>query len=202
MRVLCLAIGLIPALAHADEREERFAFAVNEPFFWPAKVIGVSLYAAIDRHHAIRANVANYPGLGTQAIAVVAAPSGGSPGDRGGYFDIGVGWQWYPRELWSGPTLELGAVWRSDKTRYHDAADTMPIFEVDRDARVVAMRGLIGWSWLFHDRVFIMGAVGGAVGYALGTEVVRLDDYTTTYSRRAPRMVATPEFYLRFGWTF
>jgi len=73
--------------------------------------------------------------------------------------------------LWSGPTIELGLAWRSDKTRDPDAADTTDVF-------------------------------GGAVGYERGTELVRLDDYTTMYTRPAPSVVATLEGYLRFGWTF
>src|SRR5262245_39757341 len=105
--VAIFAIGLSPAIVSASPPgEEQYAFAVNEPFFWAQKVIGVSLYLGLDRHHAIRANVANYPALGTQAVAVIAAPSGGTPIDRGGYFDIGAGWQWYPGELWSGPIVE------------------------------------------------------------------------------------------------
>lgn len=205
MRLLAatVAIGLSPALASAAPTvDERYAIAVNQPFFWAQKVIGVSLYLGLDRHHAIRANVANYPALGTQAIAVIAAPSGGTPDDRGGYLDIGAGWQWYPRELWNGPTVELGLLWRSDKTRYPDATDMTPVFEVERDARGVLARGLVGWSWLYYGRVFIMAAVGGAVGYERGTEVVQLDDYTTKYTRPAPSVVATLEGYLRFGWNF
>lgn len=205
MRLLAAtcAIGLLPAIATASPpAEERLAVAVNEPFFWAQRVIGVSLYVGLDSHHAIRANVANYPAPGTQAIAVIAAPSGGTPSDRGGYFDVGAGWQWYPRELWSGPTVELGVLWRADRTRYPDAADMTPVYEVERDARGVLARGLVGWSWLFYRRLFIMGAVGGAVGYARGTELVQLDDYTTMYTRPAPSIAATVEGYVRFGWTF
>lgn len=47
-----------------------------------------------------------------------------------------------------------------------------------------------------------MAAVGGAIGYERGTEVVRLDDYTTMYTRPAPSVVASLEGYLRFGATF
>jgi hypothetical protein len=201
--VAAFAIGLLPAIASGSPpAEQRFAFAVNEPFFWGQKVIGASFYVGLDRHHAIRANVANYPAIGTLANAVFAAPSGGTAIDRGGYFDIGAGWQWYPRERWSGPTVELGLLWRSDGTRYPDLADTSPVFEVDRDAWGIAARGLVGWSWQFYGRVFIMAAVGAAAGYERGTELVLLDDYTTMYTRPAPKVVATPESYLRFGWTF
>lgn len=201
--VATVAIALWSSVASAAPFvDERVALAVNQPFFWAQKVIGVSLYVGLDRHHAIRANVANYPALGTQAIAVIAAPSGGTPSDRGGYFDIGAGWQWFPRELWRGPTVELGLLWRSDRTRYPDAADMTSVFEVERDARGVFARGLVGWSWLFHGRVFVMTAVGGALGYERGTEVVQLDDYTTRYTRPAPPVVATLEGYLRFGLTF
>jgi hypothetical protein len=205
MRLLVATLAISAATATASASppaQERFAFAVNEPFFWAQKVIGVSLYAGLDRHHAIRANAANYPAPGTQLTAVAAAPSGGTPSDRGGYFDIGAGWQWYPRELWRGPTVELGLLWRSDQTRDDDAADMTPVAEVERDAHGIMTRGLVGWSWLFYDRVFIMAAVGGAAGYERGTERVRLDDYTTMYTRPAPAVVATLEGYLRFGWTF
>ena len=124
-QLLALAIVLVPSLAIASppgetqERgiSERFAIAVNEPFFWAAGFVGVSAYVGVEPHHAIRANVARYPAFGTQAVAAIAAPSGGTPGDRGGYFDIGVGWQWYPRELWNGPTLEGGLVWEQKKKK-------------------------------------------------------------------------------------
>jgi hypothetical protein len=201
--VATIVVGLSPAIASASPpADERFAIAVNEPFFWSQKVIGVSLYLGLGNHQAIRANVANYPAVGTQVTAAIAAPSGGTPDDRGGYFDVGAGWQWYPRELWRGPTVELGLVWRSDKARDPDAADMTPVFEVERDATAIVARGLVGWSWLFYDRVFIMAAAGGAVGYERGTERVQLDDYTTMYTRPAPSVVATLEGYLRFGWTF
>jgi hypothetical protein len=186
----------------ADATSERFAIAVNEPFFWAAKIIGVSAYVGLATHHAIRANVASYPALGTQLTTVIAAPSGGSAGDRGRYFDVGAGWQWYPRELWYGPMFELGAVWRSDTTSRFDSADQRDYSEIERDAQVFVVRGLAGWTWLFEGRLFIMAAVGGSVGYAHGTELVRFDDIPMMTTRRVAPGVAAPEGYLRFGCTF
>jgi hypothetical protein len=201
--VVALAIGLVPALASASPRTpERYAIAVNEPLFWANKIIGVSAYVAVDQHHALRVNVANYTAPGTQLSALFAAPSGGTPINGGGYFDVGFGWQWYLDGLWRGPTFELGVLWRADHRRFPDSFDTMPEFEVERDARGVLARGLVGWSWLFYDRLFIMAAAGSALGYERGTELVTLDDYTTRYTRPSPSLVATLEGYARVGWTF
>ena len=47
-----------------------------------------------------------------------------------------------------------------------------------------------------------MAAIGAAVAYERGTELVTLDDYTTRYTRPSPSVVWTPEWYARFGWTF
>jgi hypothetical protein len=180
--LLAICPVTIASAAPASEAiPERFAIAVNEPFSWGQEFIGASLYVGLARHQAIRANIASYPGPGAQASAIASAIFQDGRGfDRGSYFDVGIGWQWYPRELWQGPILEAGLVWREDKTRFSDVNDTSSVLEVDRDARGMLARGLGGWSWLFYDRVFIMAAIGGATGYERGTELVFLNDFGYT----------------------
>jgi hypothetical protein len=203
LALLAFIVLLAPSRAIAEDGRERFAIAVNEPVGWMANVVGISAYVAVAPHHVIRANYASYPAMGTVPMAPFIIPFGGSVGDRGGYVDIGAGWQWYPRETWNGPTFEGGLVWREDTTQKWDSADQRDWREIHRDANVLAARGLAGWSWLFYRRVFIMAAVGGSVGYVVsGTETTHFDSYEMPLVQRAPRAAVLPEGYLRFGWTF
>jgi hypothetical protein len=206
-RLLVLATLMAAAPSTAEADRYRLAIAVNEPLGWSEKIVAASFYVALAEHHVLRANVAHYatPGaLFTDKLTAVIGEDNHDVERKGGYLDIGAGWQWYPRALWRGPTIELGALWRSDKTLRDDPADTSSLNEVHRDVKVVAARALVGWSWQFYDRVFIMAAAGGSIGYARGTETTIYDDETSRMpeTARAPVAVAAFESYLRFGWTF
>ena len=200
-RALLLAVVMIPTTTAAAPVGERFAFGVSEPFAWQKGVFAISVEAAIADHHAVRVNVARYPTLGalaTDLISCLNSECNDATGQHGGYLDIGAGWQWFPRSLWSGPTVEAGLLWRLE----HTHTDDYPM-AVDRDATVIATRGLVGWSWLFEGRVLVMAGVGAAVGYRRGADTT-FDEYGggPGMRRAAPSLAFSPEGYLRFGWSF
>ena len=217
-RVVALVL-LLPSLAAADPTdtpavtahattENRFAIAVNQPFLWNEGDIGISAYAAVAPHVAIRANVARYSyaeqGAALSVAAVIlAGDDGDGPSKSGGFFDMGVGAVWYPRALWSGFMLEGGVMRRREHTHAEDDFADPEI--VDRHVTTYAGRVLGGWSWLIMDRAFIGLAVGWSYGRANGTEStgqIAIIEPQMMVTHSVSTWDAAVEGYLRFGVAF
>jgi hypothetical protein len=217
-RVAALALLVLPTLAAADPvdtpavsahatAEHRFALAVNQPFGWSEGNIGVSAYAGVTPHVAIRANLAKYSAAERGSIAdiigVLTDGDGGDASYRGGWFDVGVGAVWYPRALWSGFMMEAGILRRREHTHMDD--DFADPQVVDRHITTYAGRVLGGWSWLIKDRAFIGLAVGYSYGRATGSEATGSSDVLQpqmTVVRPVSEGVGSAEGYLRFGVAF
>lgn len=174
------------------------ALAVNAPFMWSeARSIGVSAYIAVREKLSIRLNVASYEPFDNPIDAVRESEIG-----YGGRFtDIGAGLQYFPRSVWSGPSIELGVFHRAQETRRTDEMDSPAILETK--ATGYAARGLIGWSWLGWKKVFVAAAVGASVGRYAGTERTAEDYYFPMYATNDfKRVQVETEAYLRFGVAF
>jgi hypothetical protein len=176
-----------------------YALTVNEPFGWKtASSIAASAYAQLGEHHAVRFNIASYERLGKSASNIMD----GETAYEGRLFDVSAGWMYFPRRIWEGPTFEAGLLHRSFDIADDDGFDE----EIDaRKGQFVAVRGLLGWSWMIRNRVMISFALGASHGYAFGTET------HTDYGYGHPEMSKTVELgkletsfegYLRFGFTF
>lgn len=201
-----VAEGLAPSESVQEHRpagDHPYAVAINEPFGWPSGfAIAASGYAAPDAHNVVRLNVATYGyhgNLGAEVIGTLVFHGESETGYRGRITDVGVGWLYFPRRLWDGPTFELGMLHRSLDTTV-DAEDDL----VERDGRTIATRALLGWSWLIRDRVFLSFAMGASNGYTFGTQI-------ETTGNSPPRMTTTGRFgewttefegYVRFGVAF
>ena len=214
-RLAAFALLLLPAVAVADPAdapaitahatdEHRLALAVNQPFGWSDGNIGVSAYAGVAPHVAVRANVAKYDYAlsDAQQLAIIALSGGEDEAERsGGFLDVGLSGVYYPRRLWSGLMVEVGALRRAEKTHMADEFASPAV--VDRDVTMYAGRALLGWSWLIYDRAFIAVAVGGSLGHASGSEATKQNDTDQmTVVRPVSGMAGSPEGYLRFGVAF
>jgi hypothetical protein len=178
--------------------EHRFAIAVSSPLGWLTKSFAASAYVALDRHHALRGNVAFYPNTGGP-LAIVARLEGGTS-HSGRFRDAGAAWVWYPRRAWDGFTFEAGVLARERNTRRAAEFD-----DITKVASITyAGRAMIGWSWLFRDRVFLSIAAGLSVGRETGTETITPDDGSATMTTTRPldRMQVDGEAYLRIGLAF
>jgi hypothetical protein len=200
MRAIALVVVLLPSLASA----ESFAVAVNAPLRWYKAVsIGGSAYVGFRGHHAIRVNAARY--AHTYSIEEVVSDMA----DSGGYadhisgrrIDLGVGWMYFPRQLWSGPTFEAGLLVRDQVRRTQEAPDIVEYPVRTTDKLTVAGRGVVGWSWLLFDRAFVSVATGIAIGLASEKTYVTRDDELLMYGRRYERQT-TFELFFRFGGAF
>jgi hypothetical protein len=180
------------------------AIAVNPPVGWDGSAVAASAYLGVARHHALRLNVARYAHRANIAGELIAIADGGD-GDEayriGSTFDIGIGYQYFPRRIYDGLSLEVGVLVRSvDHTTEDEFAS--PERMVTRGMGV-AGRALIGWSWLVADRVFVATAAGAALGYFVGDET-RTDtlfegmETTGSYGRRE----VSVEGYVRIGFTW
>jgi hypothetical protein len=206
-------LGSVAAAApRADEGTARAAsadrpklgLAVSGSWDW-SRSFGASLYAGFAGHHAIRGNVAAWDHDGSDLNDFFLALSGN--GDESSYsgrtFDLGIGYQYFPRRLYDGLSLEAGVLVRSI-----DQTDDESFFNsraTRTRARAIAGRALIGWSWLFGDRVFLATAVGLSRGRYVGKEEV------TAYRNDEPYMTEVedlsedrfaPEAYFRLGVAF
>lgn len=208
-------LPLMSAVAIADPTDAdqpsptapiRIALAVNSPLGWiGGHSLGASAYLAVTDRHVLRANVARYdygPNLGTELIGLAAGGDGSEGSYEGHTTDAGLSWMLFPRALWDGFTVELGALVRARDTSVYDEYAPVPF--VATDTRTVSGRGLIGWSWLVGGRAFLSLQVGGSVGYELGTETTDGYDFddqmpATTNVRRTR---ASGEAIIRLGIPF
>ncbi len=141
-----------------------------------------------ERHHAIRVNFASYKELGHPE---------GATSFGGSVTDFSAGWGYYPRSLWSGLSLELGAL-----VRVRDHRESLPFGEpetLSTDTTTYAARALAGWSWRLGRRVFFAAAAGASIGLERGTLTGfdALDELEST--TRVNRKTTDFEGYVRFG---
>lgn len=189
---------------HRAADDHPYVLAINEPFGWSSGfAIAGSGYVGLTAHQALRLNVASYKyngNIGGDLIDIFVFDGDGSEaGHSGRLFDVSAGWMYFPRKLWEGPTFEAALLHRSVDTTL-DTEDEV----TERDGQTVAVRALLGWSWMIKNRVVISFAMGASKGYMFGTE-------TTTPWYPEPRMTTTAnmgewttgfEGYVRFGWAF
>jgi hypothetical protein len=205
MRAYLVCVSLL-ALAGPARAEVPVAIGVNPPTSWlRTPSVGVSVYAGITTHQAIRVNVARYtfsPEVGY-----------GSPSDRdlsnwffveglfsGGNTDIGVGWMYFPRRLWSGPSLEAGVLRRARANYMFRDTDEPNI--VNTESATYASRALVGWSWLIKKHVFISIAAGASVGYERGREETAEYEFDPSMTSDVARMRISAETLMRLGGAF
>jgi hypothetical protein len=174
------------------------AIGVNLPFGWFIRSYGVSVYVGLHRHFALRANVARYnaESLPTLAVALMAGDGGGPAGRID---DYGIGAIWFPRRLWDGPMIEVGALLRNRDTVDHPDFDD----RIETQSTTFAGRATVGWSWLLQTRAFISFAVGFSAGQESGRETITPDEpFSMTTTRDVKRDRGSGEAYFRFGFTF
>jgi hypothetical protein len=178
------------ALAPLTKQEPGFGVAVNNPLMWrDQESIGASLYYRFAPKQVIRINLAHYKLAGTPAEHALGFLRDGyldAPDDRytGRKTDLSVGWIYFPRRAFDGPSIELGAVWRStDQFGYNG-----------RITNDELARALVGWSWLAHDHFFVAVAAGGAAGRANGSDDRAMMEVST--------WTASFEGYVRLGFVF
>lgn len=221
-----VAVALVPAVALAEGTQDpaappapdgtppatepvlSVAIGFNPPFRWFDKpAVGVSGYVAIRRHHAIRLNYASYPNGGLEAVGTLIGDvffdgDGSESIYSGRISDIGIGYQFYTRSVFEGLVAELGILRRRFDTRKDDEWSGERVIT---DATQFAGRALVGWSWLYHERIFLAMAVGLAIGRTTGTEMYAVDEFDPNppfMTRSISRTDASPEVYLRMGARF
>ena len=179
-----------PSLSEASP--PRFALGLNSPLGWAFGSFGASGYVLIEKHVAVRGNVARWADGGMVGALLREDDAGGS------ITDVGIGGVWYPLGAWGGPMIEIGALRRARDT--YSAAFELRV--TTRSTRY-AGRALIGWSWYFASNVFVAFAVGGSWGRESG-KVTSVDDEDRGEAMTTPlrRKQVHGESYLRFGLAF
>ena len=182
-----------------------FVVATNNPVMWerltsddgPRAAIAVSGYVGITAHQAVRLNYATYEvdTLASIWSSVTLADDGNCGYEVGGHSDdLGAGWLYFLRERWRGPSLELGAVRKSLHLTHCYDKDGVFDHATDTTSTAYVARATLGWSWLFHDHLFVSFNAGGSVGREAG-----LWNDTGKHYHHA---VAYPEMYFRLGFAF
>ncbi len=192
----------------------RFALGVSSPTGWLRAPLGMghssfgaSLSVGLDRHHAIRANVARYDAF--EGLPLLLAISGLQDTlATGRILDASLGWVYYPRRLWDGFVLEAGVLRRE---RDVEEEELDGLIDFDSDSTTVttesvthAGRVSIGWSWRVTRHLFISAAAGVSVGRETGHRTTKVTDdgFEMVGMRAVDRVQVDPELYLRFGFTF
>jgi hypothetical protein len=188
--------------AERAETETELAVAVNAPFRW-ADTQGASIYLGFTPHQAIRANFARYqfdPNPLGEIIGIALGGDGSEASFHGTLTDVGVGWMYFPRRLWSGLTLEAGALRRA---RDHSVEDQFAAVErVETRTATYAGRALIGWSWLFGGHGFISIAGGISIGRESGSETTTSTLGRMPITHDVTRTAVGGEGFLRIGGAF
>jgi hypothetical protein len=183
--------GLAPA-PPADlpvQPMERLAIAVNEPAGWTQLTFGISAYTALTPHQALRANFTTHQPENAFDLIPVDL-SGGDDGSHAGYIrDFSVGWMWFPRRVYDGPSIEFDALVRLRHQVDMGDGDT-----ITTDATTIGGRTTIGWSWRLYKRFFISAAFGASAGHRRG-------NVTTDMTNEAalPDTETALEGFVRFG---
>jgi hypothetical protein len=168
---------------------ERFAIAVNEPAGWTQLTFGISAYTAITPHQALRANFTTHQPENAFDLIPVNL-SGGDDGMHAGYIrDFSVGWMWFPRRVYDGPSIEFDAL-----VRLRHQVDAADGDTTTTDATTIGGRATIGWSWRLYKRFFISAAFGGSAGHRHGTVTTDM-----TSEAALPDTELALEGWLRFG---
>jgi hypothetical protein len=187
------ATPLPPTLATSEAVPPRFAFGLSSPVGWAFGSFGASGYVRIDRHVAVRANIATRGGGGLFGYFIEDSPGGMIT-------DYGISAVWYPRRAWDGFLIEAGALLRARNTY---------VTGFEADARVTtrstryAGHALIGWSWGFASCMFVAVAAGGSWGRESG-KATSVDGGSGGDTMTSPvrRKQLDGEGYLRFGVAF
>jgi len=174
----------------------RVALGLNAPWGWFNGSIGVSAYVGLGHHYAIRANVTRYRNAGPLAFPEDL------PTYTGKILDVGVAWVWYPRQLWDGFMLEVGA---NRRGRDISVEDSDAELLVRTQSTAYAGRLMIGWSWLVTRHMFIAVAAGVSEGSEAGHETrttMVCPVYAKSTTTAVDRLEVNAEAYLRFGVAF
>lgn len=194
----------IALTARADRPQ--IALAVNPPVRWAnGEALAGSIYVGFHRHHAIRANVARWDNhddaFGTLIGDAFFGGDGSDATESGRYLDGGIGYMYFPRKLWSGPSLEAGFLVRNQHTRVED--DFAPLGIVETHTTTLAGRALAGWSWLVYGHAFISVAVGVSHGYETGRETTSRQTFMPVYeTHHVSGSKTAGEGFLRIGGAF
>ncbi len=185
------AVAAVP-LESDPRRAAGFSMGVNFPLTWSDDGMGGSMSFGFRHHYAVRANFASY-----EVQQPVSFEYEGT--NTGRTSDVGLGLVWYPRQLWSGPTFELGVVGRGRDLDIRDPNAKYSI--VSTDTHVYGGRALVGWSWHFEP-FYIAVAAGAFVGYETGTEFTEGQYDEMKVRSNVHRTHGDFESYFRFGFAF
>lgn len=182
------AILALVALSKTADASPEFAIGVNSPLsIVSGFAYGVSGYMALDKHQALRVNVASYASDYLWEDEIDANLSGRKR-------DASVSYVYYPRRVWDGFLVDVGVLGRNHHTVSYN-------YDYDRanfisDTNTIAGRGMFGWSWLIGGHAFIAVAAGGSLGYEFGAVKYAMSE------RTIGQQTKFPESYLRFGGAF
>ena len=178
-----------PKVVPADRN---VALTVNLPLMWGSS-IGVSAVVALADHHAVRFNGSRYkPHFFSWLPSEDGSPTGRN-------YDGSVSWIYFPRRVFTGATVEVGALYRDRYEAYvylrgHDN-------NYDIASRILAAQALVGWNWRFGGTFYIATAVGASLGYEKGRNTW-IDSGGASMTETVAASHVGAEAYLRFGAVF
>jgi hypothetical protein len=199
LAVVALLSG--PAVAE-ESNPHRVAVAVNTPLSWALPdwnhegAIGITAWVGLNEHQAIRANFATYDPDFHPINAVLGNFSECPP--EGNTKDVGASWEYFPRALYSGVSLELGLLRRST-TQAVNNCDPLQYIDTNQSSVTYAARAMVGWSWTIGNHAFIAFAVGSSKGLERGIFQRREDHFAAFETLPVDQWTSSLETYLRFG---
>lgn len=168
------------------------ALTVNLPFLWGSSV-GVSAVIAVNDHHAVRFNGSRYVKL---FLSWTASEDSGPFGHN---YDGSVSWIYYPRKVFTGATVEVGALYRDRAEEYFYSMGRNDNYDIE--SRILAGQAFVGWNWRLGGTLYVATAVGASVGYEKGTNTFR-DSVGKYVTENVAASHVGAEGYLRFGAVF
>ena len=172
--------------------DHRVALAVNLPLMWGSSV-GVSATVAVADHHAVRFNGSRYDKLFlTWFMTEDVVPTGRN-------YDGSVSWIYYPRKVFTGATVEVGALYRDGAEEYFYLGGRNNNYDIE--SRILAGQAFVGWNWRLGGTMYVATAVGASVGYEKGKNTF-LDENRQSVTETVGKSHVGTEGYLRFGAVF
>ncbi len=195
--VLAVSAMLAASIAAAAPGEPAVALAVNPPVGWfTGGSVAGTVAVGLARHHAIRINAASYAHRLGGADLIV-----GEASYSGRITDFSIGWQFFPRSLWDGFSIEAELLHRGRDTQViEDFAASRP--DLATDTSTLAARAHVAWTWRFEN-VFFAAGVGLSYGYETGTETdISSYDASEWMTSSVARTDLAAEGFLRLGMVF
>ena len=159
-----------------------FAIASGSPIEWIMGTLRLSADVGLGNHVAVRASFETFDThmTGQQIVGPLLGAEVGDFSRFARVSDYGVSVVWYPRRLWDGFLLDVGASYRDCDCELR----TDFSFQNQAERTIGTGHAMAGWSWMLGEHAFFAFAAGVSASRERDYEHVTTMPITITTSTR------------------